>query len=64
MPALPFQPANRTPAVDWSFATLGPGAVGARHFMSWIGPGQARSFCARPGLSTVRASLPRFTPPP
>lgn len=39
MPALPFQLANWSSALVWSFATLGPGAIGASHFMSWIGKG-------------------------
>lgn len=39
MPAFPFQIANWASAVVWAFATLGPGALGARHFMSWIGRG-------------------------
>jgi membrane protein DedA with SNARE-associated domain len=39
MSALPFQFANWTSAVVWSFATLGPGAFGAGHVLNWIGWG-------------------------
>ncbi|HXT07922.1 MAG TPA: DedA family protein [Roseiarcus sp.] len=39
MPALPFQLANWTSAVVWSFLTLGLGAVGVKPFMTWIGHG-------------------------
>ncbi len=39
MPALPFQLANWASAVVWAFVTLLPGALGAGHFMKWIGRG-------------------------